>query len=271
MNKITVRKVVQLLFWAMLLLLIGPNFDLEFGSVTYTLETGMVISGILILIATNKCRKDYKYMNRLFFAAIALISCSLLAPALVILVSSDTMATLNYVTELGGSASTMNNEEIVEFLHTLGGLSTPLTISTLIGVVLGSLPMAVCIYYTGKGLHEISMANKIEAANDLGKIKKLSHQSGLFYIIGMALAVPLVAVVFSMFTNFDIVQGEILLNEGQFTISIILVLILAHVFIAMLIVHLVMHIKLLVQIQRMNNANNCRLENVVDVTDEPLE
>lgn len=261
LSKTNVKNALALIFFGLLMFLIDISIPLRFGGVSINLSITNIAGIIMVLIAALKFRDIFKSAKILFYVSIGALV-FLFVPLVNLAISNNIQADVEYLALIlnrissSANSGSINYNDFNEMLSVFGDIAGSLVGILAISSVASFIPGAALIYFISELIGEICVARELEYGD---KVKRNARLSIIFMVTTEVLALLVVWVIFSGFSNIRFTDNGALANSsglGTIGFGVLLALVL----LAVAICYLVFFIKLLISVNRVMNENNQKPE-----------
>lgn len=261
LSKTNLKNALALIFFGLLMFLIDISIPLRFGGVSINLSITNIAGIIMVLIAALKLRDHFKSAKILFYVSIGALV-FMFVPLVNLAISNNIQADVEYLSlilnRINSSATngSVNYSDLNEMLSIFGEITGSLIGMLAISSIASFVPGVALIYFIGELIGEICVVRELEYGD---KVKRNARLSIIFMVLTEVLAILVVWVIFSGFSNIRFADNGALENSGGLG-TIGLGVFLALPLLAVAICYLVFFIKLLISVNRVMNENNQKPE-----------
>lgn len=261
-------KILNRLFWGLLLMFLNISFSITIQNVSYSIEIAYFVGVIIILVTLWKYMNSNKTIKILCYVLLGCIAFGVLSLFTPLFVSNDTLASVENIKQIV-SQENVTQGELNSLIDEILNIKSAALLSIALSLVIDALPMGATFYFSGLLVKEIANSYKLPTAT---KAKRDSLLCVVFLVLCEVLSFVMFLSLFNVIEQVRFNYEGVVFLDGFYG-AITSLSLSSLVTIPVAITYLVFIIKLLVDINKVKMSVSLAKEddNVIDVDSSNCE
>ena len=261
-------KILNRLFWGLLLMFLNISFSITIQNVSYSIEIAYFVGVIIILVTLWKYMNSNKTIKILCYVLLGCIAFGVLSLFTPLFVSNDTLASVENIKQIV-SQENVTQGDLNSFIDEILNIKSAALLSIALSLVIDALPMGATFYFSGLLVKEIANSYKLPTAT---KAKRDSLLCVVFLVLCEVLSFVMFLSLFNVIEQVRFNYEGVVFLDGFYG-AITSLSLSSLVTIPVAITYLVFIIKLLVDINKVKMSVSLAKEddNVIDVDSSNYE
>ena len=261
-------KILNRLFWGLLLMFLNISFSITIQNVSYSIEIAYFVGVIIILVTLWKYMNSNKTIKILCYVLLGCIAFGVLSLFTPLFVSNDTLASVENIKQII-SQENVTQEELNSLIDEILNIKSAALLSIALSLVIDALPMGATFYFSGLLVKEIANSYKLPTAT---KAKRDSLLCVVFLVLCEVLSFVMFLSLFNVIEQVRFNYEGVVFLDGFYG-AITSLSLSSLVTIPVAITYLVFIIKLLIDINKVKMSVSLAKEddNVIDVDSSNYE
>lgn len=261
-------KILNRLFWGLLLMFLNISFSITIQNVSYSIEIAYFVGVIIILVTLWKYMNSNKTIKILCYVLLGCIAFGVLSLFTPLFVSNDTLASVENIKQII-SQENVTQGDLNSLIDEILNIKSAALLSIALSLVIDALPMGATFYFSGLLVKEIANSYKLPTAT---KAKRDSLLCVVFLVLCEVLSFVMFLSLFSVIEQVRFNYEGVVFLDGFYG-AITSLSLSSLVTIPVAITYLVFIIKLLVDINKVKMSVSLAKEddNVIDVDSSNYE
>ena len=261
-------KILNRLFWGLLLMFLNISFSITIQNVSYSIEIAYFVGVIIILVTLWKYMNSNKTIKILCYVLLGCIAFGVLSLFTPLFVSNDTLASVENIKQIV-SQENVTQGDLNSLIDEILNIKSAALLSIALSLVIDALPMGATFYFSGLLVKEIANSYKLPTAT---KAKRDSLLCVVFLVLCEVLSFVMFLSLFNVIEQIRFNYEGVVFLDG-FYAAITSLSLSSLVTIPVAITYLVFIIKLLVDINKVKMSVSLAKEddNVIDVDSSNCE
>ena len=261
-------KILNRLFWGLLLMFLNISFSITIQNVSYSIEIAYFVGVIIILVTLWKYMNSNKTIKILCYVLLGCIAFGVLSLFTPLFVSNDTLASVENIKQII-SQENVTQEELNSLIDEILNIKSAALLSIALSLVIDALPMGATFYFSGLLVKEIANSYKLPTAT---KAKRDSLLCVVFLVLCEVLSFVMFLSLFNVIEQVRFNYEGVVFLDGFYG-AITSLSLSSLVTIPVAITYLVFIIKLLIDINKVKMSVSLAKEddNVIDVDSSNCE
>lgn len=261
-------KILNRLFWGLLLMFLNISFSITIQNVSYSIEIAYFVGVIIILVTLWKYMNSNKTIKILCYVLLGCIAFGLLSLFTPLFVSNDTLASVENIKQIV-SQENVTQGDLNSLIDEILNIKSAALLSIALSLVIDALPMGATFYFSGLLVKEIANSYKLPTAT---KAKRDSLLCVVFLVLCEVLSFVMFLSLFNVIEQVRFNYEGVVFLDGFYG-AITSLSLSSLVTIPVAIAYLVFIIKLLVDINKVKMSVSLAKEddNVIDVDSSNCE
>lgn len=257
-------KILNRLFWGLLLMFLNISFSITIQNVSYSIEIAYFVGVIIILVTLWKYMNSNKTIKILCYVLLGCIAFGVLSLFTPLFVSNDTLASVENIKQII-SQENVTQGDLNSLIDEILNIKSAALLSIALSLVIDALPMGATFYFSGLLVKEIANSYKLPTTT---KAKRDSLLCVVFLVLCEVLSFVMFLSLFSVIEQVRFNYEGVVFLDGFYG-AITSLSLSSLVTIPVAITYLVFIIKLLVDINKVKMSVSLAKEddNVIDVVD----
>ena len=261
-------KILNRLFWGLLLMFLNISFSITIQNVSYSIEIAYFVGVIIILVTLWKYMNSNKTIKILCYVLLGCIAFGVLSLFTPLFVSNDTLASVENIKQIV-SQENVTQGDLNSLIDEILNIKSAALLSIALSLVIDALPMGATFYFSGLLVKEIANSYKLPTAT---KAKRDSLLCVVFLVLCEVLSFVMFLSLFNVIEQIRFNYEGVVFLDG-FYAAITSLSLSSLVTIPVAITYLVFIIKLLIDINKVKMSVSLAKEddNVIDVDSSNYE
>lgn len=261
-------KILNRLFWGLLLMFLNISFSITIQNVSYSIEIAYFVGVIIILVTLWKYMNSNKTIKILCYVLLGCIAFGVLSLFTPLFVSNDTLASVENIKQIV-SQENVTQGDLNSLIDEILNIKSAALLSIALSLVIDVLPMGATFYFSGLLVKEIANSYKLPTAT---KAKRDSLLCVVFLVLCEVLSFVMFLSLFNVIEQVRFNYEGVVFLDGFYG-AITSLSLSSLVTIPVAITYLVFIIKLLVDINKVKMSVSLAKEddNVIDVDSSNYE
>ena len=261
-------KILNRLFWGLLLMFLNISFSITIQNVSYSIEIAYFVGVIIILVTLWKYMNSNKTIKILCYVLLGCIAFGVLSLFTPLFVSNDTLASVENIKQIV-SQENVTQGDLNSLIDEILNIKSAALLSIALSLVIDALPMGATFYFSGLLVKEIANSYKLPTAT---KAKRDSLLCVVFLVLCEVLSFVMFLSLFNVIEQIRFNYEGVVFLDGFYG-AITSLSLSSLVTIPVAITYLVFIIKLLVDINKVKMSVSLAKEddNVIDVDSSNCE
>lgn len=261
-------KILNRLFWGLLLMFLNISFSITIQNVSYSIEIAYFVGVIIILVTLWKYMNSNKTIKILCYVLLGCIAFGVLSLFTPLFVSNDTLASVENIKQIV-SQENVTQGDLNSLIDEILNIKSAALLSIALSLVIDVLPMGATFYFSGLLVKEIANSYKLPTAT---KAKRDSLLCVVFLVLCEVLSFVMFLSLFNVIEQVRFNYEGVVFLDGFYG-AITSLSLSSLVTIPVAITYLVFIIKLLVDINKVKMSVSLAKEddNVIDVDSSNCE
>ena len=261
-------KILNRLFWGLLLMFLNISFSITIQNVSYSIEIAYFVGVIIILVTLWKYMNSNKTIKILCYVLLGCIAFGVLSLFTPLFVSNDTLASVENIKQIV-SQENLTQGDLNSLIDEILNIKSAALLSIALSLVIDALPMGATFYFSGLLVKEIANSYKLPTAT---KAKRDSLLCVVFLVLCEVLSFVMFLSLFNVIEQVRFNYEGVVFLDGFYG-AITSLSLSSLVTIPVAITYLVFIIKLLVDINKVKMSVSLAKEddNVIDVDSSNYE
>lgn len=261
-------KILNRLFWGLLLMFLNISFSITIQNVSYSIEIAYFVGVIIILVTLWKYMNSNKTIKILCYVLLGCIAFGVLSLFTPLFVSNDTLASVENIKQIV-SQENVTQGDLNSLIDEILNIKSAALLSIALSLVIDALPMGATFYFSGLLVKEIANSYKLPTAT---KAKRDSLLCVVFLVLCEVLSFVMFLSLFNVIEQVRFNYEGVVFLDGFYG-AITSLSLSSLVTIPVAITYLVFIIKLLVDINKVKMSVSLAKEddNVIDVDSSNCE
>lgn len=261
-------KILNRLFWGLLLMFLNISFSITIQNVSYSIEIAYFVGVIIILVTLWKYMNSNKTIKILCYVLLGCIAFGVLSLFTPLFVSNDTLASVENIKQIV-SQENLTQGDLNSLIDEILNIKSAALLSIALSLVIDALPMGATFYFSGLLVKEIANSYKLPTAT---KAKRDSLLCVVFLVLCEVLSFVMFLSLFNVIEQVRFNYEGVVFLDGFYG-AITSLSLSSLVTIPVAITYLVFIIKLLVDINKVKMSVSLAKEddNVIDVDSSNCE
>lgn len=261
-------KILNRLFWGLLLMFLNISFSITIQNVSYSIEIAYFVGVIIILVTLWKYMNSNKTIKILCYVLLGCIAFGVLSLFTPLFVSNDTLASVENIKQIV-SQENVTQGDLNSLIDEILNIKSAALLSIALSLVIDALPMGATFYFSGLLVKEIANSYKLPTAT---KAKRDSLLCVVFLVLCEVLSFVMFLSLFNVIEQVRFNYEGVVFLDGFYG-AITSLSLSSLVTIPVAITYLVFIIKLLIDINKVKMSVSLAKEddNVIDVDSSNYE
>lgn len=261
-------KILNRLFWGLLLMFLNISFSITIQNVSYSIEIAYFVGVIIILVTLWKYMNSNKTIKILCYVLLGCIAFGVLSLFTPLFVSNDTLASVENIKQII-SQENVTQGDLNSLIDEILNIKSAALLSIALSLVIDAIPMGATFYFSGLLVKEIANSYKLPTAT---KAKRDSLLCVVFLVLCEVLSFVMFLSLFNVIEQVRFNYEGVVFLDGFYG-AITSLSLSSLVTIPVAITYLVFIIKLLVDINKVKMSVSLAKEddNVIDVDSSNYE
>ena len=261
-------KILNRLFWGLLLMFLNISFSITIQNVSYSIEIAYFVGVIIILVTLWKYMNSNKTIKILCYVLLGCIAFGVLSLFTPLFVSNDTLASVENIKQIV-SQENVTQGDLNSLIDEILNIKSAALLAIALSLVIDALPMGATFYFSGLLVKEIANSYKLPTAT---KAKRDSLLCVVFLVLCEVLSFVMFLSLFNVIEQVRFNYEGVVFLDGFYG-AITSLSLSSLVTIPVAITYLVFIIKLLVDINKVKMSVSLAKEddNVIDVDSSNCE
>lgn len=261
-------KILNRLFWGLLLMFLNISFSITIQNVSYSIEIAYFVGVIIILVTLWKYMNSNKTIKILCYVLLGCIAFGVLSLFTPLFVSNDTLASVENIKQIV-SQENVTQGDLNSLIDEILNIKSAALLSIALSLVIDALPMGATFYFSGLLVKEIANSYKLPTAT---KAKRDSLLCVVFLVLCEVLSFVMFLSLFNVIEQIRFNYEGVVFLDGFYG-AITSLSLSSLVTIPVAITYLVFIIKLLIDINKVKMSVSLAKEddNVIDVDSSNCE